>query len=229
MPRFGKFNMASVRVVGLLMLAGLITACGGAQVQMQSSYPPPLVQPVPVHVGLLTDDAFANYQHTESIEGFGDWSVLVGSDQQHMFEQTMRGLFARFSQVSGIGQTAMGAELIIKPEVDTFEISIPGQSQTEFFEVRIVYQIQLLETQGQEVVNWTLSAYGRSDVRNFRSLTGSNSGAALAAATRTALRDASALIARQLPLLPEMKTWLAERARRGESSAGEVSGEATGE
>ena len=200
------------QVASTVLLVLVLSACGGAQVEMQSSYPLPLVQPIPVHAGLLTDAEFIDYKYEESISGFGDWSVSVGRDQQRMFEQTMRGLFARYSSVSDIGQAAIGSELILKPSVAKFEISIPEQTQTEFFEVRIVYQIQALEPQGREVTNWTVSAYGRSDTRNYRTLGGSESGSALAAATRTALRDASALISRQFPLLPDVKAWLAERS-----------------
>lgn len=198
------------------LLGSLLFGCAGAQIEMSNSYPLPLVQPLSVHAGLMFDDAFRTYKYEESINGFGDWSVALGRDQQRMFEQTMRGLFRRFSNVSGLGQEAMGSELILNPSVAAFEISIPEQTQTEFFEVRIVYQISAFEPQGREVANWTVSAYGRSDTRNFRTLGGSESGSALSAATRTALRDASALISRQFPLLPDVKAWLAERSASAE-------------
>ena len=126
------------QIASICLLVIVLWACGGAQVEMQSSYPLPLVQPIPVHAGLLTDAEFIDYKYEESISGFGDWSVSVGRDQQRMFEQTMRGLFARYSSVSDIGQAAIGSELILKPSVAKFEISIPEQTQTEFFEVRIV-------------------------------------------------------------------------------------------
>ncbi len=213
--------MASIRTTisrssRIALLGLLLCACGGAQIEMQSSYPLPLVQPLPVHAGLMSDDAFRTYKYEESISGFGDWSVALGRDQQRMFEQTMRGLFRQFSKVSGLGQEAMGSELVLQPSVTAFEISLPEQTQTEFFEVRIVYRIGVLEPQGREVTNWTVSAYGRSDTRNFRTLAGSESGSALAAATRTALRDASALISRQFPLLPDVKAWLTERSASAE-------------
>ena len=196
----------------VFVLALALASCGGAQIEMQSSYPLPLVQPIPVHGALLTDAEFKSYKHEETIEGHGDWRITFGQDQQRMFEQTMRGLFATTSNVAGLGQAAMGAELVVKPNVVRSEISIPGQTQTEFFEVRIVYRIELLEPEGREVLNWTVSAYGRSDTRNFRVLGSSESGSALAAATRTALRDASALISRQLSMQSGVRTWLQERA-----------------
>lgn len=204
-----------IQVASVCSFVLVLLACGGAQIEMQSSYPLPLVQPLPIRAGLLADAEFVEYKHEESISGFGDWSVAVGRDQQRMFEQTIRGLFTRFSRVSGLGQAAMESDLVLKPRVISFEISIPEQTQTDFFEVRIVYQIQAIEPQGREVTNWTVSAYGRSDTRNFQTLGGSESGSALAAATRTALRDASALISRQFPMLPDVKAWLAERAVGG--------------
>ncbi len=193
------------------LLALLLAGCSGAQVEMQGSYPLPLVQPLPVHIGLLTDAAFQSYVHEETIEGYGDWRVSFGQDQQRMLEQTTRALFTTASNISGMGEAALDAGLVLKASVVRSELSIPQQTQTEFFEVRIVYRIELLEPQGHEVLNWTVSAYGRSDTRNFRVLGSSESGAALAAATRTALRDASALIARQLPSQPGIQTWLQQR------------------
>ena len=196
---------------GVLVLALILGACGGAQVEMQSSYPLPLVQPIPVRAGLLTDAEFKTYKHEESIDGYGDWSLSFGQDQQRMFEQTMRGVFATAANVGGLGEAAQGTELIVRPSVVRSEISIPEQTQTEFFEVRIVYRIELLEPQGREVLNWTVSAYGRSDTRNYRVLGSAEAGPALAAATRTALRDASALISRQLAMQSGVRTWLQQR------------------
>ena len=199
-----------LKILGIVSLCGLLTACGGAQIEMQSSYPLPLVRPLPVHGGLLTDEAFSQYKYEETIDRFGDWSIALGKDQRLMFEQTMRGLFNGFSHVEDVGLAAKGSELILKPRVAAFEISIPEQTQTEFFEVRIVYEIEVLDSQGREVLVWNVSAYGRSDTRNYRILGGSGSGSALTAATRSALRDASALISRQLPQQPKIQAWLAE-------------------
>ena len=204
-------NVAKATPALVLSLLATLVACGGAQVQMQSSYPTPLVRPLPVHAGLVVDDAFAQYTHAESIEGFGDWSVSFGEDQHLMFEQTMRGVFARASRVDEAAPDVSGLDLIVKPRLAEFEMSIPQQTQTEFFEVRIVYQIQLLDARGTELVDWTVSAYGRSDTRNFESIGRGGSGPALAAATRTALRDASALISRQLPQQPNLQSWLERR------------------
>lgn len=195
-------------VCGLLVV---LSACSGAQVQMNSNYPLPLVRPIPVQAGLLTDETFAQYTFEERIEDLGDWSIAVGQDQRLMFEQTMRGLFQGFSHVEDVGLAASGSDLILKPRVAEFEISIPQQTQTDFFEVRVVYEIQVMDNQGREVMVWKVSAYGRADTRNYRMLGGSESGSALAAATRTALRDASALISRQFALQPQLQTWLAER------------------
>ena len=192
-------------------LLAVLAACSGAQVQMNSSYPLPLVRPLPIEASLLADEAFAQYTYEESIEDLGNWSIAVGKDQRLMFEQTMRGLFERFSHVEEIGPATKNSDLILRPRVADFEISIPEQTQTEFFEVRVVYEIEVMDNQGREVMVWKLSAYGRADTRNYRILGGSESGSALAAATRTALRDASALIARQFALQPKLQTWLAER------------------
>ena len=198
--------------LGILGAALMLTGCAGAQVVMQSSYPLPLVQPIPAHAGLLTDNEFKNYTHAESIDGYGDWSVSFGQDQQRMFEQTLRGVFSRSSTIGGMGEAAMDASIVVRPTVVRSEISIPEQTQTEFFEMRIVYRIELLDPQGRELLNWTISAYGRADTRNHRTLGGAESGSALAAATRTALRDASALISRQLPQHAGVQAWLQEQA-----------------
>ena len=205
-----------LKAAAALWLLSVLAACGGAQVEMKNSYPLPLVRPLPVHGGLLADEAFSQYKYEEDIEGSGLWSVAFGSDQRLMFEQTMRGLFHEFSNVDDVGLAAKGSELILKPSVADFEISIPEQTQTDFFEVRIVYEIQILDAQGREVASWNLSAYGRSDTRNHRILGSSESGPALAAATHTALRDAAALIARQLPQQPKVRAWLADLRASGE-------------
>jgi hypothetical protein len=86
----------------------------------------------------------------------------------------------------------LGIDALIEPTIDAFEFSVPAQSQTEEFAVWIRYRIKIFDNQGNEIANWPISAYGKSQTTTF------GSDEALRRAAMLAMRDAAALVILQM-------------------------------
>ena len=83
-------------------------------------------------------------------------------------------------------------DALIEPSIDAFEFSVPNQSKTDSFAVWIRYRIKVFDYDGNEVANWPVSAYGKSQTA---SVSGSQ---ALQRAAILAMRDAAALMIMKL-------------------------------
>ena len=64
----------------------VLVGCGGARVDMTAGeFPAPIVEPIPIRVGLYLDPALVAYKHVEKIDQQGTWEVDVGSIQPNLF------------------------------------------------------------------------------------------------------------------------------------------------
>ena len=86
----------------------------------------------------------------------------------------------------------LGLDAFIEPSIDAFEFSVPHQSQTEEFAVWIRYRIKIYDGDGNQVANWPISAYGKSQTTMF------SGDASLRHAAVLAMRDAAALVIMQM-------------------------------
>ena len=84
----------------------------------------------------------------------------------------------------------LSIDVLIEPSIDAFEFSVPKQTRTEAFAVWIRYRLKVYDSEGIEVANWPVSAYGKS-----QSGGGSD---ALRRAAVLAMRDAAALMIMKL-------------------------------
>ena len=73
-----------------------------------------------------------------------------------------------------------------------FEFSVPNQSKTEAFAVWIRYRIRVFDDEGDQVANWPVSAYGKSETSSV------SDAQALQRAAVLAMRDAAALMIMKL-------------------------------
>ena len=83
---------------------------------------------------------------------------------------------------------AMNFDAYIEPSIDAFEFSVPNQTRTDSFAVWIRYRIKVWNSAGDQIANWPIAAYGKSQTT---ALGGSN---ALQRAAILAMRDAAALM-----------------------------------
>jgi len=174
----------------IVPVLALLAACAKSIV-VDAEFPEPVVQSLPLNIGVYYEETFANYSYTEELPNDVEWSFDLGGANRKLFDGIFSALFDITSIVDGAGgQDPSYAMLdaVIVPTVDAFEFSLPRQSNTEQYSVWIRYNLQIYTPTGEPIVSWPVSAYGQSDERTF------GASAAMEEAVIKAMRDAAASI-----------------------------------
>ncbi len=185
----------------------ILSGCSGAKVQIQGDIPTPLVNRLPVRVGLYFEPALIQYVFEEKIQNHGDWRIEVGPIQAKLFEKIASAMFAKAVRVESVTPTETHLDAVLAPSIADFQISIPTETRSDFYEVWIKYQMRLYDTHGGLIAQWPLTAYGKANKEDFGFMDNSDK-LAIHQATMTALRDAGAFLSIRFATEPKVKAWL---------------------
>lgn len=175
--------------ISALLLTGLLAGCASNVKMAPPTIPVPLVNKIPVSVGLRIPENFDNFVHEESTFGREEWSIDLGGSNAALFKQLLGHMFESVTVVGEADNPAlMDLDALIEPSIDAFEFSTPTQSKTESFAVWIRYRIKVYDREGTLISNWPVSAYGKSQTTTM------NKDEALERAAVLAMRDAAALM-----------------------------------
>lgn len=196
--------IVSHRLAGLVAtLAFSLTGCS-TSVEVRGEFPKPLVQQLPIKVGLYYDDAFRNFTHRENSEDRKDWVIATGPSQIALFGSVAAGLFQTVREIDTAPEAGVpDLDLIVAPEVDELQYSMPRETRVNVFEVWIKYKIRLYKATGETLADWIITAYGKTPTAFLRS-----KNQALNLAVNAALRDAGASFTRGFDRVPEVREWL---------------------
>ena len=173
----------------------LVIGCsGGGTVQLHDpTLPEPLVKQLPLKVAVRYPDVFNNFVHEEQVIGKQKWSIDLGQSNRLLFTQLFSSIFTELTVIdSETDPGDLELDALIEPSIDAFEFSVPNQSQTDDFAVWIRYRLKIFDSEGVQIANWPIAAYGKSLTTTF----GGNE--ALQRAAVLAMRDAAALIILQM-------------------------------
>ena len=173
----------------------LVIGCsGGGAVQLYDpTIPEPLVKQLPLKVAVRYPDVFNNFVHEEQVIGKQKWSIDLGQSNRLLFTQLFSSMFTELTVIdSETDPGDLELDALIEPSIDAFEFSVPNQSQTDDFAVWIRYRLKIFDSEGVQIANWPIAAYGKSLTTTF----GGNE--ALQRAAVLAMRDAAALIILQM-------------------------------
>lgn len=144
-------------------------------------------------VAIRYPDEFESFVHEEQVIGKETWKIDLGKSNMLLFTKLFG---AMFSDLQVIDQDTDPRDLqidaVIEPGIDAFEFSVPKQSQTDAFAVWIRYRIKVFDSAGNQVANWPIAAYGKSQSTTF------GGDDALRRAAVLAMRDAAALVILQM-------------------------------
>lgn len=175
--------------ISALLLTGLLASCASNVRMAPPTIPVPLVNKIPVSVGLRMPANFDDFVHQESIYGREEWSIDLGGSNAALFRQLLTHMFESVTELGEDDNPAlMDLDALIEPSIDAFEFSTPTQSKTESFAVWIRYRLKVYDREGVLISNWPVSAYGKSQTTTM------NKDEALKRAAVLAMRDAAALM-----------------------------------
>ncbi len=196
--------LAPSRLRWLAIAAGACLAgCGGSQVIVESTFPTPLIEPLPVSMGIIIPDELYNFIYTEDIPDQSLWTIALGDANVAMLAPIFKVMFSQTRDVESLALVAGDSTLdgVIEPKLEKFEFDVPTGERDEFVEVWLQYQITVYEPDGGTVIQWPVSGYGKSElIRDPED--------AVQRAAVVAMREAGATIATKFSEQPQVKTWL---------------------
>jgi len=205
--RYGLRSKAG-RAALLIAAVGVLTGCGGASVAVPTSFPIPLVEKLPLKMGVYLNPELLAYVHNEKLESSGNWSINLGDAQQPMFKNLLTGMFDQMEFVADPQSPPANLDGVLVPNIEEVQFSIPSQTRSDYYEVWIRYQFKLYSGDGQLLADWPLTAYGKANERNY-GMQSNQQG--LQAAALAACRDAMAFFTIQFQGVPPVKDWLAAK------------------
>ena len=189
----GNLNTRIRKGTSGFLLAMFVAGCSSNVVLQTSGIPIPLVEKVPVAVGVRFPPNFEHFVHKEEVLGRSKWSIDLGRSNAALFTQLFGYMFEKLTILGPKDDaTLLDIDALIEPSIEAFEFSVPNQSKTEAFAVWIRYRIKVYDRHGEEFASWPVSAYGKSQTTTMG---GSD---ALQRAAILAMRDAAALMIMQL-------------------------------
>jgi hypothetical protein len=194
-------------VLLLISALAILTGCT-TTVEVQGTVPTPLVREIPANVGVYYDENFKNFQHTEVLETEGTWKINLGDQNLTFFQNLFTSMFSSVKPLSSPepdAEEAAGLDAIVIPRIEKYGFLTPGLSGLKFFSASIHYRITMVDMAGNELADWTVVGYGKSEGGAF------SSDAALGDATMLAIRDGGARISIDLPRQPKLADWVAKR------------------
>ena len=201
--------MDKLRLAVTLVFVACLAACGASQVIVSPilDLPTPLVEPLPVQIGVYYSQSFRNFVYDESkdSQGVDDTSIHLGNAQISMFDRVFAAYFSR-AQILERGEPASkraGLDAVLVPQVVDVEYSVPRTSKAKIYEVWIKYQFDLLARDGSTIATWTMPVYGKTPTALLKS-----NDEAINLAAMMALRDSGAAFITGFSKVPEVAQWL---------------------
>ncbi len=198
----------------LIGVLAILEGCAGASVEVPTKFPVPLVQKVPLVVGVHLSDELINYTFVQDLGQNGEFSINLGNAQPTMFQNLFTGMFKGIEMVSDPSLPNEGVAGVLVPQISELQFSTPDQTRSDYFEVWIRYQFQLYSRDGQLLGEWPLTAYGKANTQNYGLQTTEPT---LQAAALAACRDAMAFFTLQFRSIPTVQNWLAAELLGGSS------------
>lgn len=182
------------------LIAALLLAGCAKSVQVDSSFPKPLMQPYPLVAGVRYPASLTGFSHTEKSINEPEIVINLGTANVDMFRALFSGMFAETVELGSDPSSPVPAsiDLVIEPTLADLEIASPGKSGTDQYTVWLNYNLRLSRPDGSLLGDWKVTAYGQRDQGSM----GMGGEDAVNDATVIALRDAAASIVSEFSTAP---------------------------
>ncbi|MDX1562003.1 MAG: hypothetical protein R3305_03715 [Gammaproteobacteria bacterium] len=200
----------SARISCLVGIVVVLSGCTSAVV-IDSEFPRPLIDTRLVSVGLFFEPELRDFIHAEALPRRSTWTIDLGDANLAMLDPLFETMFA-----STVELDEEPAELpqsnaldgILRSSLERFEFDVPRVTRDEFAEVWLQYRLELRWPNGELVVDWPVSGYGKAEIYRDRE-------EAVRRAAIVAMREAGARISTEFLELEPVITWLQEVENAG--------------
>jgi hypothetical protein len=184
----------------------LLAGCSSSVV-VESSFPTPLIEPLPVRMGILFSEELHNFVYAEDIPEQSTWTITLGDANVAMLQPLFDSMFEETRPVSALPIDAANIEQldgVLRPVLEKFEFDVPIGERDEFVEVWMQYNLMLYEPDGELVTEWPVSGYGKSELSRDRE-------DAVRKAAIVAMREVGATISTKFSEQAQVSYWLGEK------------------
>jgi hypothetical protein len=182
------------RAALVALCLGTLGACTATKLDTRAQLPPPLLEQLPVRVGVYYSKEFREYVHRETRANI-DYEVTLGPAHVTNLDWLLKAMFRDAVQVDDptrIATFAPPLAFVLEPKFEEFSFLTPRDVAGEAYIVTIRYLLTIYDSAGARVDSFALTGYGHEKARAL------SSKEPLAAATQRAMRDAGAKVAVEL-------------------------------
>lgn len=185
----GRFRLAGAA------LALLVAGCGAVRVQPATQLPPPLIDQIPVTIGIHYTDEFRQYTYKEERYAT-EYEAVLGPAHVAKLKRLLEAMFERVVEVDDPASVATlepPVVMVLEPRFEEYAFLTPRDLVGDSYTVTIRYLLAVYNSKGERVDGYVFTGYGRQPASGLSGTT------PLVLATQRAMRDAGAKIAVELP------------------------------
>lgn len=212
-------GLSAKRLAALFILL-FVVACTSREVIVEGAFPTPLIDPVPVSVGILFTQEFRAHELIDDATGRGEvsWRVSTGSAQVDFWSTLFPAFFQNVVFINSYEDLeTYDVDAVLIPEVSEVQYAIPLYTSVKVYEIWMRYQLSLVEPEQimdtdnktinlenmQAFAEWPLTAYGKTPTAFMQSDVDAVNLAAV-----MALRDAGANFITSFARVPGVMDWI---------------------
>ncbi len=223
-----------------LCLTLLTAGCATKQVEVEGNFPAPLLDPLPITLGVIYPSAFAKHEFFDEAKGRAesDWLVKTGEAQVEFWDILFGGMFDEVVHIRDWGTVQRrGPDIdgVLIPTIADLQYTIPTHTNVKIYEIWMRYEFRLVDVAAihqqedgalsfnpdERLAAWPITAYGKTPTAFLQT-----DEEAVNLAAVVALRDAGAHFATSFGATPDVAVWLDGIAKR-QASGAEVPGGST--
>jgi hypothetical protein len=217
----------------LLCLALLYAGCAAKQVVVEGNFPKPLLDPLPITIGVIYPPAFAQHEFFDEAKGRADsdWLVKTGEAQVEFWDTLFAGMFEEVVHIqSAAALKDRGGEIdgVLIPNIAELQYTIPTHTNVKIYEIWMRYEFRLVDVSAvheqedgaltfnpdERLASWPITAYGKTPTAFLQT-----DEEAVNLAAVVALRDAGAHFITTFGSRPEVASWLDTIALRDQQAS----------
>ena len=216
-----------------LCLTLLTAGCATKQVEVEGNFPSPLLDPLPITLGVIYPSAFAKHEFFDEAKGRAesDWLVKTGEAQVEFWDILFGGMFDEVVHIRDWETVqSRGSEIdgVLIPAIADLQYTIPTHTNVKIYEIWMRYEFRLVDVAAihrqedgalsfnpdERLAAWPITAYGKTPTAFLQT-----DEEAVNLAAVVALRDAGAHFVTSFGATPDVAVWLDGIARRQSSVA----------
>ena len=165
----------------LLCLTLLGAGCASRQVVVDGNFPSPLLDPLPVTLGVIYPQAFAEHEFFDEAKGRAesDWLVKTGEAQLEFWDVLLTGMFDEVVHIRDwetVQSRGTDIDGVLIPAIADLQYTIPTHTNVKIYEIWMRYDFRLVDISAihrQEdgaltvkpddwIAKWSVTAYGKT-------------------------------------------------------------------